>query len=182
MLKRFRMVFLFLIICTVVFSLYAALTLAEVQSIRYNWYSDYFKTFVSNPRDDIGFNWNMQDHEDPALYVITDSDNMAKLLPAELLNCDGIAGFDFKDQIMIYAALGEKNTYDYSIRISGVKCRGQMLYIRVSANSPNKESDMKDKSLVYDIAAVKRSDLIINKNLKILFEDNKGNKLKMVSI
>lgn len=144
MVKIMKKAHWFLLIVTAVLALFSAYSLAamnQVYKINFEWFSQYNGRYISVSRDTSQDHWSYHGYPENMHFDFICSRNDLKLLKegAEIPG-QALAKTDFTHSFLIHCAFGKVDFPEYRIKIIDIAQKGNVVEVRVSLNSPSKQS------------------------------------------
>jgi len=177
--KKVHIALLVVAFITVLASGYSLAAINQVYSINFQWYSTFNKDFSDEIRDLSRDKWQLEgDLPDVKIGMTVnghiDSDILEKADSKVIANSIG-------NYLLLWAYLGEESSPEYSIRISSVAQRGEVVEVVVSLNSPSKVWN-KDKEVVssyypFDFIRINQSSFATKGKMLFIFKDQDGRQL-----
>jgi len=174
--KKIHIALLVVAFITAAASVYSLAAINQVYSIDFQWYSTYKKAYLDEIRDLTRDKWQLEGQEANLQMGVTantriDTGILERIDPETLDN-------DFNNYFFIWATTGEESSPEYSVRVSSIAQRGDVVEVVLSLNSPSKVWD-KEKQLTttyypFDLIKINKSSLSTRGKMLFIFKDQTG--------
>jgi hypothetical protein len=177
--KKVHIALLVVAFITVLASGYSLAAINQVYSINFQWYSTYNKNFSDERRDLSRDKWQLEG-DLPKLNIgltangYIESDILEKVDSKQIADSTG-------NYLMLWAALGEESSPEYSVKVSSIAQRGEVVEVVISLNSPSKiwekDKDFTSSYYPFDLVRINKASFATKGKMLFIFKDQEGRQL-----
>lgn len=177
--KKVHIALLVVAFITVLASGYSLAAMNQVYSINFQWYSTYNKSFSDEIRDLSRDKWQLEGDLPELKIGLTangnvDSDILEKVVSKEIAGSMG-------NYLILWAALGDESSPEYSVKVSSIAQRGEVVEVVVSLNSPSKvwskDSEFSGSYYPFDLIRINKASFATKGKMLFIFKDQEGRQL-----